>query len=183
MRWQSQYKAKLDGEEKVKMGRRELVFFFQAEDGIRDKLVTGVQTCALPISRAMVRPRRAKRGRWCVLAERSEGDGLPARTANPAGGREGVRCEATRRARLRRGPATSQGGRAESTKQMAPYRHPAAQAASMADLRSMSAIGLWSSVLTPDSRARLVESDGAEPVSMMICTPGSSVRSAVATSS
>src|SRR5687767_14782950 len=27
-------------------------FFFQAEDGIRDKLVTGVQTCALPISQA-----------------------------------------------------------------------------------------------------------------------------------
>src|SRR2546425_5504131 len=27
-------------------------FFFQAEDGIRDKLVTGVQTCALPISAA-----------------------------------------------------------------------------------------------------------------------------------
>src|SRR3989441_1883242 len=26
-----------------------IVFFFQAEDGIRDKLVTGVQTCALPI--------------------------------------------------------------------------------------------------------------------------------------
>src|SRR5258708_11592093 len=25
-------------------------FFFQAEDGIRDDLVTGVQTCALPIS-------------------------------------------------------------------------------------------------------------------------------------
>src|SRR5207247_4372717 len=28
-----------------------LLFFFQAEDGIRDPLVTGVQTCALPISR------------------------------------------------------------------------------------------------------------------------------------
>src|SRR3989441_7422327 len=28
-----------------------MCFFFQAEDGIRDKLVTGVQTCALPISR------------------------------------------------------------------------------------------------------------------------------------
>src|SRR5258708_27122111 len=27
-----------------------VVFFFQAEDGIRDDLVTGVQTCALPIS-------------------------------------------------------------------------------------------------------------------------------------
>src|SRR5207244_9848254 len=26
------------------------IFFFQAEDGIRDDLVTGVQTCALPIS-------------------------------------------------------------------------------------------------------------------------------------
>src|SRR2546425_9329782 len=29
------------------------VFFFQAEDGIRDKLVTGVQTCALPIFRSL----------------------------------------------------------------------------------------------------------------------------------
>src|SRR3712207_6952940 len=29
-----------------------LVIFFQAEDGIRDIGVTGVQTCALPISRA-----------------------------------------------------------------------------------------------------------------------------------
>src|SRR5699024_11263471 len=27
-----------------------LSFFFQAEDGIRDRNVTGVQTCALPIS-------------------------------------------------------------------------------------------------------------------------------------
>src|SRR5690606_40827186 len=27
-----------------------LIFFFQAEDGIRDFHVTGVQTCALPIS-------------------------------------------------------------------------------------------------------------------------------------
>src|SRR5258708_24803873 len=27
-----------------------LIFFFQAEDGIRDDLGTGVQTCALPIS-------------------------------------------------------------------------------------------------------------------------------------
>src|SRR5205823_8596598 len=34
-------------------------FFFQAEDGIRDKLVTGVQTCALPISSRRVHPLRA----------------------------------------------------------------------------------------------------------------------------
>src|SRR5687768_17865824 len=30
----------------------EYLFFFQAEDGIRDVAVTGVQTCALPISRS-----------------------------------------------------------------------------------------------------------------------------------
>src|SRR2546430_4260126 len=29
----------------------DFLFFFQAEDGIRDLTVTGVQTCALPISR------------------------------------------------------------------------------------------------------------------------------------
>src|SRR4030066_549851 len=29
------------------------LFFFQAEDGIRDSSVTGVQTCALPISRLL----------------------------------------------------------------------------------------------------------------------------------
>src|SRR2546430_8515677 len=32
------------------MSRVFCVFFFQAEDGIRDLTVTGVQTCALPIS-------------------------------------------------------------------------------------------------------------------------------------
>src|SRR2546425_9851438 len=31
-----------------------MFFFFQAEDGIRDKLVTGVQTCALPIYQHLV---------------------------------------------------------------------------------------------------------------------------------
>src|SRR5256885_10774962 len=33
---------------------RSRFFFFQAEDGIRDYKVTGVQTCALPISPAAV---------------------------------------------------------------------------------------------------------------------------------
>src|SRR5204862_4252987 len=32
-----------------------LFFFFQAEDGIRDLYVTGVQTCALPICRTTPR--------------------------------------------------------------------------------------------------------------------------------
>src|SRR5215468_4526617 len=33
-----------------------IFFFFQAEDGIRDRDVTGVQTCALPISMAATNP-------------------------------------------------------------------------------------------------------------------------------
>src|SRR5205823_8492372 len=40
--------------------------FFQAEDGIRGKLVTGVQTCALPISRA-ARSRPAAVLPWIIL--------------------------------------------------------------------------------------------------------------------
>src|SRR2546422_9204706 len=32
-----------------------MFFFFQAEDGIRDVAVTGVQTCALPISQLVAR--------------------------------------------------------------------------------------------------------------------------------
>src|SRR5256714_14910695 len=48
-------------------------FFFQAEDGIRDKLVTGVQTCALPICERRVR----ERGVLSLLA--SLPDPLPGR--------------------------------------------------------------------------------------------------------
>src|SRR5699024_11627466 len=36
----------------VVVARESYVFFFQAEDGIRDRNVTGVQTCALPICTA-----------------------------------------------------------------------------------------------------------------------------------
>src|SRR5690348_17589928 len=39
-------------------------FFFQAEDGIRDGRVTGVQTCALPIS-ASHRERIARAAQLC----------------------------------------------------------------------------------------------------------------------
>src|SRR5256885_4678858 len=35
-------------------------FFFQAEDGIRDYKVTGVQTCALPISQPPRQPKPLK---------------------------------------------------------------------------------------------------------------------------
>src|SRR5258706_11962484 len=43
-------------------------FFFQAEDGIRDWSVTGVQTCALPISR------RARAGNVLASAIRGKTD-------------------------------------------------------------------------------------------------------------
>src|SRR2546428_5143150 len=43
-------------------------FFFQAEDGIRDLIVTGVQTCALPISRRRL---RACRDPFPVIVARS----------------------------------------------------------------------------------------------------------------
>src|SRR2546430_102967 len=52
----------------------EVFFFFQAEDGIRDLTVTGVQTCALPISAALLplageRPRAEPRDRARRLVE------------------------------------------------------------------------------------------------------------------
>src|SRR5256885_8627960 len=37
-----------------------IIFFFQAEDGIRDYKVTGVQTCALPISSLVIQ----RGGKW-----------------------------------------------------------------------------------------------------------------------
>src|SRR5258708_40103375 len=38
------------------------LFFFQAEDGIRDDLVTGVQTCALPISKRLANDEVSRAG-------------------------------------------------------------------------------------------------------------------------
>src|SRR2546430_13472516 len=43
-----------------------VVFFFQAEDGIRDLTVTGVQTCALPILAT-----RGRRGQYANTAPES----------------------------------------------------------------------------------------------------------------
>src|SRR5215210_5537260 len=47
-------------------------FFFQAEDGIRDTSVTGVQTCALPILRAS-RLRHAPTADNCTHRRRESG--------------------------------------------------------------------------------------------------------------
>src|SRR5215813_4022298 len=51
------------------------VFFFQAEDGIRDADVTGVQTCALPISEADVARKGEHNGFICNDAQLPSSDG------------------------------------------------------------------------------------------------------------
>src|SRR5205807_6547850 len=64
-------------------------FFFQAEDGIRDYKVTGVQTCALPISRDGER-RSVKSPTSSTLASRPWGTSpICARHRGPAT-REGL---------------------------------------------------------------------------------------------
>src|SRR6266566_9056140 len=52
------------------------IFFFQAEDGIRDYKVTGVQTCALPISGARFRG-HACRGHVPNLGDGRDRSGQP----------------------------------------------------------------------------------------------------------
>src|SRR2546425_8830796 len=77
--------------------------FFQAEDGIRAKLVTGVQTCALPILPRRARARRETRWRGQRPRTRASSPGGAAR-ASPArspGGRRTPRWR-TRPARERR---------------------------------------------------------------------------------
>src|SRR5262249_59525383 len=83
-----------------------VVFFFQAEDGIRDWSVTGVQTCALPIFLAgWPASGRPVRGLYLARAHRAatrprgplavrRGAGRPARR-RPAG-RRGNRSEERR---------------------------------------------------------------------------------------
>src|SRR2546430_16309747 len=68
-------------------------FFFQAEDGIRDLTVTGVQTCALPISR------------------RGQGHGTGHAQVQGPGGRQGREPDRARRAV---GGMTAPGGVAPS---------------------------------------------------------------------
>src|SRR2546429_1594013 len=50
-----------------------ILFFFQAEDGIRDVAVTGVQTCALPISH-YYHPQRVSGTLRCHFKQRAHDD-------------------------------------------------------------------------------------------------------------
>src|SRR5260370_41361304 len=84
-----------------------LIFFFQAEDGIRDSSVTGVQTCALPIYGLANQPGAAQgaahipnraavgdlRGAWRSLSTIA---GLHPRAGRKPGGLGSVSMEAAR---------------------------------------------------------------------------------------
>src|SRR5256885_12482240 len=84
-------------------------FFFQAEDGIRDYKVTGVQTCALPISRER---RGAPRGGPLLATARRRAGGAGGGDArrrrplgrHPRGGRD-LPARAGARARRAARPA------------------------------------------------------------------------------
>src|SRR2546430_4775711 len=80
----------------VSVAECDVVFFFQAEDGIRDLTVTGVQTCALPICRGTPPSTTAT----CRSTSTREG--------RPAGGRGTSWCRSrTSTTMCRRSGATS----------------------------------------------------------------------------
>src|SRR5207248_1137945 len=103
-----------------------LHFFFQAEDGIRDRTVTGVQTCALPISAAAAAHKPADRSKSPECA--GFRSGLPAKRRGwsfPAG----VRVPSPRRRPQFlpadcefRGPAPPQVPRWWRNARLAPFR-------------------------------------------------------------
>src|SRR3712207_7314239 len=82
-----------------------VLFFFQAEDGIRDIGVTGVQTCALPIS---------PRGTAARTARRRHGPAAPTPRRGTRGSpvRSPPRRTASARRRRRRVKSPAQIGRA-----------------------------------------------------------------------
>src|SRR5688572_32854363 len=91
-----------------------LFFFFQAEDGIRDLTVTGVQTCALPI---WPRPARIVRLRPSGALRGADAEGA------------GRRARAGAARRRRRGGALPARGRSEERRvgkecrsRVSPYR-------------------------------------------------------------
>src|SRR5256886_13120958 len=88
-------------------------FFFQAEDGIRDLTVTGVQTCALPI--CLPRPGADRRGHRLdahhgVVRRPRPAHALPHRGAESRGGvRHGVRSSGGSRDKKGGGPGGERG--------------------------------------------------------------------------
>src|SRR2546430_5457767 len=89
-----------------------LFFFFQAEDGIRDLTVTGVQTCALPICCVQPISCGTRRARAVAEAHGAELDGReqlePRRAADELGEILRMSQVAADRAAKRRQPVVTQ---------------------------------------------------------------------------
>src|SRR2546425_4368905 len=92
----------------------EVFFFFQAEDGIRDKLVTGVQTCALPICRtsntgsAQAYVPLPQSGSYPVTVLAQTPEGQEVRATPPSGSKaESEMCTAKRASASRSFPTRS----------------------------------------------------------------------------
>src|SRR5215204_4172897 len=78
------------GQEKIVRHPKNLqvFFFFQAEDGIRDHCVTGVQTCALPISPPGSSGTSGSAARACAAARGRAARGPGARSEERRVGKE-----------------------------------------------------------------------------------------------
>src|SRR3989441_12659945 len=131
-------------------------FFFQAEDGIRDKLVTGVQTCALPIFRDPATPPSgaARRRRLPRAVASSPGpEVVPAPSAVAS-----VRQSARRRRRP--WPVHSQRvGRHRWTARLVPQRLPGGRSAA-----SRTVFGqLFRRARGPDARVLPIQATSALP--------------------
>src|SRR5260370_16457634 len=115
------------------------VFFFQAEDGIRDSSVTGVQTCALPICPGACRRHRSTLGTTRRAVGRTHDHGARA-AGHPRDGRQ----DPWPRGRRRR-----------------PRRHAAAAALSgcQAGLRGMTPI--------PDRGLAIADSEVGRPIRLL----------------
>src|SRR2546429_2635449 len=112
-------------------------FFFQAEDGIRDVAVTGVQTCALPISsrpggRIAIRGVGRSKAVLVCLGSAGGGGRVPPCGDADLAGRRAARAppmnlyELTRGLSLRRRPAAVRNPSSAGSDRSAPIRIPSA---------------------------------------------------------
>src|SRR5207245_5603307 len=88
------------------------VFFFQAEDGIRDATVTGVQTCALPIYPTRLDPGHGSSRMFATPAAAASEAGPCTSTPSPA--RPSGRASTARRGSAAHPTADSRGSSAVS---------------------------------------------------------------------
>src|SRR3990167_3049444 len=138
-----------------------IVVFFQAEDGIRDLTVTGVQTCALPISQAQLQPLAGHLDLGLAVAQPAQRDA--ARTGTH---RQHLRLAVDHQQRLvqphcaRQGDRLGPAGRARQDCRQQHHRSPAvdhrAQSLKLLKANGTSATSLRSKAMAACRSSRLV---------------------------